>query len=158
MASSGRKRVAVIGAPLSYGADMAGVELGPAVMRMAGLKRRIAELGYEVRDLGDIQVDEASPVIDEKLHHLPEIKAACQRIFDQVEGALNDGDLPVTLGGDHSIAIGSLGGVSSNSKSVTRVDLVRRPCRHEYARDYAVRQHSRYAVGGAARIRHAGID
>lgn len=114
MTSESKKRVALVGAPLSYGADMAGVELGPAVMRMAGLKRRIASLGYEVRDLGDIPVEEASPVEeDDKLKHLHEISRACQHIFAAVEGALKDGDLPVILGGDHSIAIGSLSGVSS---------------------------------------------
>lgn len=109
-----KKRVALLGVPLSYGADMAGVELGPAVMRMAGLKRRIANLGYEVRDLGDIEVDEAGPVEEhDKLKHLQEISHACGRVFVVVEGALDAGDLPITLGGDHSIAIGSISGVSS---------------------------------------------
>ncbi|HEV7396712.1 MAG TPA: arginase [Pyrinomonadaceae bacterium] len=114
MTTDSKKRIALVGAPLSYGADMAGVELGPAVMRMAGLKRRIASLGYEVRDFGDIPVEEASPVDeDDKLKHLHEISRACQHIFVAVEGALQDGDLPVILGGDHSIAIGSLSGVSA---------------------------------------------
>jgi arginase len=67
-----------------------------------------------VRDLGDIPVEEASPVDeDDKLKHLHEISRACQHIFTAVEGALQDGDLPVILGGDHSIAIGSLSGVSA---------------------------------------------
>jgi len=108
------KPVALIGVPLSYGADMSGVELGPAVMRMAGLKRRVASLGYSVRDLGDIPVDEAQPVAEtDKLHHLTEIRNACDRLFLQVEEALQNGELPIILGGDHSIAIGSLAGVSS---------------------------------------------
>jgi arginase len=109
-----KKRVALLGVPLSYGADMAGVELGPAVMRMAGLKQRIASLGYEVRDLGDIEVEEAGPVEEQdKLKHLDEISQACGRVFAAVEAALDAGDLPITMGGDHSIAIGSISGVSS---------------------------------------------
>jgi arginase len=108
------KRVALVGVPLSYGADMAGVELGPAVMRMAGLKRRIADLGYEVRDHGDIPVEETEPVEEaDKLKHLREISHACQQLFSAVESALEAGELPVILGGDHSIAIGSISGVSS---------------------------------------------
>ena len=108
------KRAALLGVPLSYGADLAGVELGPAVMRMAGLRRRISGLGYQVRDLGDIPVEEAGPVEEhDKLKHLRQISHACEQVFAAVEGALNEGDLPITLGGDHSIAIGSISGVSS---------------------------------------------
>jgi len=109
-----KKRVALLGVPLSYGADMAGVELGPAVMRMAGLKRRIANLGYDVRDLGNVPVEEAEPAEEhDKLKHLREISHACQHIFSEVQDALDAGDLPIILGGDHSIAIGSISGVSS---------------------------------------------
>lgn len=112
--SSGKKRVALLGVPLSYGADMAGVELGPAVMRMAGLKRRLADLGYEVRDHGDVPVEEAEPAAEEdKLKHLREISDACEHVFSAVQGALESGELPIILGGDHSIAIGSISGVSS---------------------------------------------
>jgi arginase len=115
--SAKKKRVALLGVPLSYGADMAGVELGPAVMRMAGLKRRIRNLGYEVRDLGDVPVAEAEPAEEhDKLKHLREISEACQRVFSEVKTALTDGDLPITLGGDHSIAIGSISGVSAHCR------------------------------------------
>ena len=110
-----KRPVGIVGVPLSWGADMAGVELGPAVMRVAGLKRRIAQLGYKVRDLGDLELDEsAQPAAPhEKLKHLPEISDACQQLFTTVHGILNAGELPIVLGGDHSIAIGSLSGVSA---------------------------------------------
>jgi arginase len=112
-----KKRIALLGVPLSYGADMVGVELGPAVMRMAGLKRRISSLGYDVRDLGDVPVAEAGPVEEhDKLKHLKEISEACEQVFTQVNTALNDGDLPITMGGDHSIAIGSISGVSAHCR------------------------------------------
>lgn len=118
MTESGKKkRVALLGVPLSYGADMAGVELGPAVMRMAGLKRRISQLGYDVRDLGDVPVAEAEPAEEhDKLKHLQQITEACERVFAQVNTALNEGDLPITMGGDHSIAIGSISGVSAHCR------------------------------------------
>ncbi len=54
-----RKPVSILGVPLAYGASMAGVELGPAALRVARLNRRIAQLGYEVRDLGDLHVEES---------------------------------------------------------------------------------------------------
>ncbi|HXD29870.1 MAG TPA: arginase [Pyrinomonadaceae bacterium] len=115
--SNKQKRVALLGVPLSYGADMAGVELGPAVMRMAGLKRRINRLGYDVRDLGDVPVAEAGPAEEhDKLKHLAEISEACQRVFSVVKSALNEGDIPITMGGDHSIAIGSISGVSAHCR------------------------------------------
>lgn len=112
-----KKRVALLGVPLSYGADMVGVELGPAVMRMAGLKRRINQLGYDVRDLGDVPVAEAGPAEEhDKLKHLAEISEACERVYSEVNNALNEGDLPIIMGGDHSIAIGSLSGVAAHCR------------------------------------------
>lgn len=113
--SPSQRPVGIVGVPLSWGADMAGVELGPAVMRVAGLKRRIAQLGYQVRDLGDLELDESvSPSTPhEKLKHLPEISNACQQLFTTVHGILKAGELPIVLGGDHSIAIGSISGVAA---------------------------------------------
>src|SRR6185312_1807459 len=71
--------VDIVGVPLAYGASMAGVELGPAALRVARLKRRIAQLGYVVRDLGDIEVEQsqATPEPGSKLHYLKEISDAC---------------------------------------------------------------------------------
>src|SRR5438132_8725657 len=107
--------VGIIGVPLSWGADMAGVELGPAVMRVAGLKRRIAQLGYEVHDHDDLELDEtnAPPPPSPKAKHLYEISRACEQLFLQVRSVLTAGALPIVLGGDHSIAIGSISSVSS---------------------------------------------
>jgi arginase len=109
------RRVSIIGAPCGYGASIAGVDLGPAAMRVAGLRQRIAQLGYEVRDLGDLRLECASnpPAHDEKLRYLDEIKATCTQLAESVKKALEGGELPVVLGGDHSIAIGSIAGVSS---------------------------------------------
>ena len=113
--SKAKKRVAVIGVPLAYGASMAGVELGPAALRVARLKRRITQLGYKVRDLGDLEVEEeqSAPEPGDKLKHLREISAACEELAQKAEEVLTAGELPLILGGDHSIAIGSISGLAS---------------------------------------------
>ena len=113
------KAVDIIGVPLAYGASMAGVELGPAALRVARLKRRIAQLGYVVRDLGDIEVEQSqsNPEPADKLKYLSEIRAACAELAQKVEGILAAGELPLVLGGDHSIAIGSLSGFAAYCRS-----------------------------------------
>jgi arginase len=113
--TTAKKAVGVLGVPLAYGASMAGVELGPAALRVARLNRRIAQLGFAVRDLGDLPVkqSESTPAPGEKLKYLREIQAACELLTEKVEGILNAGELPVTLGGDHSIAVGSISGFAS---------------------------------------------
>jgi arginase len=110
-----KKGVGVIGVPLAYGASMAGVELGPAALRVARLNRRIAQLGYKVRDLGDLDVEEeqAAPDPGDKLKHLREISIACEELAQKTEEVLTKGELPLILGGDHSIAIGSISGFAS---------------------------------------------
>lgn len=109
------KRVGVIGVPCGFGASVAGVDLGPAAMRVARLTKRIAQLGYEVRDMGDLrtQCPESPVPTHEKLKYLPEVAAACQQLSLDVLDILRKGELPVVLGGDHSIAIGSVAGVAS---------------------------------------------
>ena len=113
-----KKAVGVVGVPLAYGASMAGVELGPAALRVARLNRRIAGLGYKVRDLGDLHVEESqsTPEPGAKLKYLREIRAACEDLAEKVEGVLQAGELPLTLGGDHSIAIGSISGFASHCR------------------------------------------
>jgi arginase len=113
--SSGRRRVSIVGAPCGFGASIAGVDLGPAAMRVAGLRQRIARLGYEVHDLGDLRLDcpSETPAPGERLRFLAEIKAACVQLAADVKKILEGGELPVVLGGDHSIAIGSVAGVAS---------------------------------------------
>ena len=112
------KAVGVLGVPLAYGASMAGVELGPAALRVARLNRRIAELGYKVRDLGDLHVkpSQSTPEPGTKLKYLREISAACEDLAQKIEEVLEAGELPLILGGDHSIAIGSISGFASQCR------------------------------------------
>jgi arginase len=109
------KRVSILGVPLGFGASMEGVDIGPAAMRVARINQRIAQLGYEVRDLGDLRVERPRHPAEaaEKLKYLSEISRACVDLCAEVRKILLGGELPVVLGGDHSVAIGSFSGASS---------------------------------------------
>ena len=108
------KQVAIIGAALDLGAGRRGVDMGPSAIRYAGLNDRLHGLGYDVVDWGDIEtaVLEATEETDATARYLPEIKAACGRVARLVGLALDQGSLPLVLGGDHSIAMGTLGGLA----------------------------------------------
>jgi arginase len=107
--------VSILGVPLGYGAGMAGVDMGPAALRVARLDERIAQLGYQVSDKGDLHLDRPRTRANasDKLKYLSEISKACEELATEVKATLEAGDLPIVLGGDHSIAIGSIAGVSS---------------------------------------------
>jgi arginase len=94
---------------------MAGVDMGPAALRVAGLNQRIAQLGYDVQDLGDLQLGrpKAQPDPSDKLKYVREIAAACEQLAQKVHEILVADELPLILGGDHSIAIGSIAGTAS---------------------------------------------
>jgi arginase len=111
----GGRRVSILGVPCGFGASIAGVDLGPAAMRVARLRQRVAQLGYEVRDLGDLRLDcpNDTPPPGTKLKFLREIAAGCTQLAADVRQILEGGELPIILGGDHSIAIGSVSGVAS---------------------------------------------
>jgi arginase len=108
------KRVAVIGAALDLGAGRRGVDMGPSAIRYAGLDARLEELGYECVDRGNVEtaVAEATAVGDEHARFLPQIKETCIRVADLVAESAGGSDLPLVLGGDHSVALGSLGGLA----------------------------------------------
>src|SRR6266536_4952977 len=86
------KKVAVIGAALDLGAGRRGVDMGPSAIRYAGLASRIAELGHEYVDRGNVEtaVAEATDVGDEHARFLPQIKATCERITRLVSSAVRD--------------------------------------------------------------------
>ena len=106
--------VAVIGAALDLGAGRRGVDMGPSAIRYAGLEQRIEELGRTCIDLGNVQtaVAEAAAVGDARVRYLREILLTCGRVADLVAEAYEAGRLPLVLGGDHSVAIGTLGGLA----------------------------------------------
>jgi arginase len=114
-----RRQVAIIGAAHDLGAGRRGVDMGPSAIRYAGLHERLRGVGYDVLDWGDVEtaVQEATEETDEAARYLPEIKAACGRIARLVGLALEQGARPVVLGGDHSVALGTLGGLAQASSS-----------------------------------------
>jgi arginase len=113
---AGRNReVAIIGAALDLGQSRRGVDMGPSAIRYAGLEERLASLGFTVRDHGNVSTaePEATALQDERARYLPEILAACERVAALVANEASRGATPLVLGGDHSIALGTLGGLAS---------------------------------------------
>jgi arginase len=109
------REVAVIGAPLDLGAGRRGVDMGPSAIRYAGLEQQLAEkLGVRVTDSGNVisPVVETTDMGDERARYLRQILDLCDRLSGLVEEAAGRGALPLVLGGDHSVALGSLVGMA----------------------------------------------
>jgi arginase len=108
--------LAIIGAPMDLGAGRRGVDMGPSAMRVAGLNDKIRALGYDVDDQGNVAVEQPEAVPDgpQKARYLPQIMQTCMRVSDLVQRAVAAEKLPLVLGGDHSIAIGSVSGLGSH--------------------------------------------
>ncbi|MGI8974476.1 MAG: arginase [Gaiella sp.] len=109
------RAVSIIGAPLDLGQGRRGVDMGPSAMRYAGLEERLREIGREVSDLGNVGAPEpeALAVVDERARYLPEILEACAALAALVEREADAGSIPLVLGGDHSVAIGTLAGLAA---------------------------------------------
>lgn len=110
-----KRKATIIGVLMDLGADRRGVDMGPSAVRVADLNERLEQLGYEVTDAGNIPVRNPEMLKEDHANakYLPEITAACQKLADQVEAALDHGAIPIVLGGDHSIAIGSVAGLAA---------------------------------------------
>jgi arginase len=108
------KPVAVIGAGLDLGQQRRGVDMGPSAMRYAELQERIAALGRGCVDWGDVEagVAEATEIGDPDARYLEAILRSCGQIAARVAKAVGEGYLPLVLGGDHSVAMGTLGGMA----------------------------------------------
>src|SRR5262245_43906394 len=108
-------KLTIIGVLMDLGADRRGVDMGPSAIRVADLNERLEMLGCEVTDQGNIAVRNAEmlQIGDNRAKYLPEITLACKKLAEQVEAALEGGSIPIILGGDHSIAIGSVSGLAS---------------------------------------------
>jgi arginase len=103
--------VHIFGVPLDLGSGRRGVDMGPSALRIAGLGERVAALGYRVTDRGDV----ASPIPETKARgnkhkrYVRQIARVCQKLYQAVRRAFEAGALPIVLGGDHSLAAGSIG-------------------------------------------------
>lgn len=114
------KKVGILGVPLGFGAATKGSELGVAALRLAQIRgnflvEHIREMGYDVRDYGDVEISKPDYVAkkEENPKYLNEIIASSEKMAEGVKQILQDDAMPVILGGDHSIAIGTFSGISS---------------------------------------------
>jgi len=113
------RRVSLIGVPLDLGAGRRGVDMGPSALRVAGVDARLAALGYDVADRGDlpVKIQETQGPGDPRLKYLKEIVEVCACLRDRVGEALAAGTIPVVLGGDHSVAMGSIAGAARHFRA-----------------------------------------
>ena len=107
--------VEIIGVPMDLGAGRRGVDMGPSALRIAGLHRRLTEMGLSVIDGGNlvVRIPEELPREPGKQIYLEEIARVCRGLSDWIEECLNRRSLPLVLGGDHSIAVGSVSGTAA---------------------------------------------
>ena len=120
MTNMENKYVSIIGVPCDYGQQRRGVDMGPSAIRYAGLQDRLATLGYNVEDEGNIQVLERDVAVmqDERLLNLDEVVSVNTLLAKKVQEVLQKQRTPLVLGGDHSIAIGTLAGLSTKYKNM----------------------------------------
>jgi arginase len=107
-------RVDVIGVPMDLGADRRGVDMGPSAIRYARLKESLERLGIEVTDHGNLRVPvpESATIAEQNAKYFPIIKAVCEELAEVVREVIGAGGFPLVLGGDHSIAMGTIAGVA----------------------------------------------
>jgi arginase len=115
-----KREVSIIGVPCDYGQQRRGVDMGPSAIRYAGLQNRLIMLGYNVEDEGNIQVVDRDVLIelDEKLLNLDGVVKVNTALAKNVRDVLEKDRFPLVLGGDHSIAIGTLAGLSTKYKNM----------------------------------------
>lgn len=121
------RKIHLIGVPIDLGANRRGVDMGPSALRITGLGRRLRDLGYEVRDTGDadVPIPEECEEGDPRKRYAEAIARVCGEVCERVRRSLREGGLPVVLGGDHSLALGSVAGVSGHFREAgARVGLL----------------------------------
>ena len=108
-------RTILIGAPIDEGQRRPGCLMGPAAYRVAGIARAIGDLGHGVEDWGDVALPALKPLTSANpvVHCLPECVGWTEVLADRVDDALSDGGLPIIMGGDHSLALGSVAGAAA---------------------------------------------
>jgi arginase len=108
------RKIAVVGVPLDLGSGRRGVDMGPSAVRVANLNARVASLGYEIEDLGNVPVEqpESQPEGASNAKYLPQITETCARLAAMVHDIVQRETFPLVLGGDHSIAVGTASGLS----------------------------------------------
>jgi arginase len=113
-------RIRIIGAPMDLGADRRGVDIGPSAIRYANLSDHLRRLGHTVHDIGNIVIPqpESQPAGNPRVKYLDQIVQVSEDLARVVTNALQEGEFPLILGGDHSIALGSISGVARVHKNL----------------------------------------
>ncbi|HLI06112.1 MAG TPA: arginase [Ktedonobacteraceae bacterium] len=114
-------QIRVIGAPMDLGADRRGVDIGPSAIRYAGLSDQLRQIGHTVLDVGNVVIPdpESQPIGNTRVKYLEPILQVARELSALVTAALEAGEFPLILGGDHSIALGSISGVARVHKDVS---------------------------------------
>ena len=112
--------ISIIGVPMDLGQNRRGVDMGPSAIRYAGVVDRLKNLGHTVKDEGDIIIDKMAPETSEgtNLRNLEAVTSAGQELGDKVRAVTEAGNFPLVLGGDHSIAIGTLAGIGNRHQNL----------------------------------------
>lgn len=106
--------IALLGVPLDLGASRRGVEMGPSAVRLAQLAARLESLGHQVTDTGDVAVPTRETLgFATGIEYLPTIASVCREVATRTAALIRNGSIPLVLGGDHSVAAGSVAGVST---------------------------------------------
>ncbi len=119
------KAVHIIGVPLDLGGNRRGVDMGPSAFRIAGLGDRLAGLGYTVVDKGDLPapIPETQKQRDERKKYINDIAKVCTRLFQTSLASLDEGAMPIVLGGDHSLAAGSVAAAAEWAKKTRNLPM-----------------------------------
>jgi arginase len=115
------KKISIIGVPMDLGQTRRGVDMGPSAIRYAGIIERLERLNYKIEDLGDIEIGRAERIQSEtnvKLRNLKAVAEANEKLAAKVDEVVRAKSFPLVLGGDHSIAIGTLAGVAKHYKNL----------------------------------------
>jgi arginase len=104
------KPLHIIGVPLDLGGNRRGVDMGPSAFRIAGLGEKLAALGYPILDKGDLTtpIPETQKQRDERKKYINDIAKVCQKLYQASLASLDEGAIPIALGGDHSLGAGSV--------------------------------------------------
>lgn len=115
-----KKKLSIIGMPMDLGQMRRGVDMGPSAIRYAGINERLKPLFSEIHDMGDIPIGRPEVVVDKEsnLRNLDLVAEKNTLLAEKVDQAVNEGWFPLVLGGDHSIAIGTLAGVAKHYQNL----------------------------------------
>jgi arginase len=119
------RQVHIIGVPLDLGGGRRGVDMGPSAFRIARLGERIAQLGYTVLDRGDLPtpIPETQDPRDARKKYIHDIERICQQLYDLTLSSFDEGALPIILGGDHSLAAGSVGAAATWARRTRQLPI-----------------------------------